>query len=58
MKKYTEYDNRERRSQMKAKRARKIFERRNNITADADIRYINDNMDFAEAVRFGRKEVI
>ena len=58
MRKYTEYDNRERRSQMKAKKQRKVFERRNNITADADIRYINDTTDFAEAVRFGRREVI
>lgn len=56
--KHKEYDNRERRSQMKAKRVRKIFERRHNITADADIRYINDTTDFAEAVRFGRREVI
>lgn len=56
--KYKEYDNRERRSQMKAKRTRKVFERRNNITADADIHYINDRTDFAEAVRFGRREVI
>lgn len=56
--KYKEYDNRERRAEMKAKRALKIFERRNNITADSDIRYINDRTDFAEAVRFGRKEVI
>lgn len=58
MKKYTEYNNRERRSQMKAKRTRKVFERRNNITAYADICYINDRTDFAEALRFGRKEVI
>ena len=56
--KYKEYDNRERRSQMKAKRTRKVFERRNNITADADIHYINDRTDFAEAVRFGRMEMI
>ncbi len=56
--KYKEYDNRERRSQMKAKRTRKVFERRNNITADADICYINDMTSFAEAVRFGRREVI
>lgn len=55
---YKEYDNRERRAEMKAKRVRKIFERRNNITADADIAYINDTTDFAEAVRFGRREVI
>lgn len=58
MRKYTEYDNRERRAEMKAKKQRKIFERRNNITADADIAYINDRTDFAEAVRFGRREVI
>lgn len=56
--KYKEYDNRERRAEMKAKKQRKIFERRNNVTADADICYINDRTDFAEAVRFGRREVI
>lgn len=56
--KYKEYDNRERRAEMKAKKIRKVFERRNNVTADADICYINDKTDFAEAVRFGRKEVI
>ena len=32
MRQYKEYDNRERRKQMKAKRVRKVFERRNNIT--------------------------
>ena len=53
-----EYDNRERRAEMKAKKQRKVFERRNNITAYADIRYINDTTDFTEAVRFGRREVI
>lgn len=58
MRKYTEYNNMERRKEMKAKRQRKTFERRNNITADADIRYINDTTDFAEAVRFGRREAI
>lgn len=58
MRKYTEYNNMERRKEMKAKRQRKIFERRNNITADADICYINDMTSFAEAVRFGRREVI
>ena len=56
--KHKEYNNRERRAEMKAKRVRKIFERRNNITADADIIYINNTTDFAEAVRFGRREVI
>lgn len=56
--KHKEYDNRERRAQHETKKQRKIFERRNNITADADIRYINDTTDFAEAVRFGRREVI
>lgn len=56
--KYKEYDNREHRSQMKAKRTRKVFERRNNITADADICYINDMTSFAEVVRFGKREVI
>ena len=56
--KWKEYDNRERRAEMKAKKIRKVFERRNNITADADITYINDTTDFAEAVRFGRREVI
>lgn len=54
MRQYKEYDNSERRKQMKAKRVRKVFERRNNVTTDADICYINDNTDLAEAVRFGK----
>lgn len=58
MRKYHEYDNRNRRNHMKAKRIRKVFERRNNVTAYADICYINDNMDFAWAVRFGKREEI
>ena len=33
MRKFKEYDNRERRMQMKAKRVRKIFERRSNLTS-------------------------
>lgn len=32
MRQFKEYDNRERRKQMKAKRIRQVFERRNNVT--------------------------
>lgn len=40
MRQYKEYDNRERRKQMKAKRVRKVFERRNNLTSEAEYNWI------------------
>ena len=40
MRQYKEYDNRERRKQMKAKRVRKVFERRNNLTSESEYNWI------------------
>ena len=40
MRQYKEYDNWERRKQMKAKRVRKVFERRNNLTSEAEYNWI------------------
>ena len=40
MRQFNEYDNRERRKQMKAKRVRKVFERRNNLTSEAEYNWI------------------
>ena len=50
--KYKEYDNRERRSQMKSKRTRKVFERRNNVTQFSDIEFITEHIDFAESIKY------
>lgn len=40
MRQYKEYDNRERRTAMKQKRVRKVFERRNNLTSEAEYNWI------------------
>ena len=40
MRQFKEYDNMERRKQMKAKRVRKVFERRNNLTSEAEYNWI------------------
>lgn len=40
MRQYKEYDNRERRTAMKQKRIRKVFERRNNLTSEAEYNWI------------------
>lgn len=40
MRQYKEYDNRERRTAMKQKRVRKVFERRNNLTSESEYNWI------------------
>lgn len=40
MRQFKEYDNRERRTAMKQKRVRKVFERRNNLTSEAEYNWI------------------